>query len=97
MTVVAGCPRRFGREVHVVLAFDMDGGPAHSRQYAGTPRSPVKKQYKVIAGPTNMTQDVVPKCTLYRFFAREGGGGCYHCSWLAPGRLGEGVFINREQ
>ena len=30
------------------------------------------------------------------FFARDGGGG-RHGSGLAPGRLGEGVFINREQ
>ena len=35
------------------------------------------------------------ECVLYCFFIRDGGGG--HGSWLAPGRLGEGVFINREQ
>ena len=28
-------------------------------------------QGKVLAWPTHMTQDVVPKCTLYCFFARE--------------------------
>ena len=67
MTVIAGCPRRFGREVHFVFAFDMDGGPAHSRQYAGPPAALVKKQYKVPAGPTTMTHVFAPKCTLYGF------------------------------
>ena len=93
----------------------------------GTPAVPVKKQYKVFAGLTSMTQDFGPKCTLYCFltgrwggriglvahapnleaecvlyccFTRDGGvcdHGALFCSWLVAGRLGEGVFINREQ
>ena len=41
-----------------------------------------------------------PEVYFVLFFARDGGGGsawCRHGSGLAPGRLGEGVFINREQ
>ena len=41
-----------------------------------------------------------PEVYFALFFDREGGGGVawgWHGSWLAPGRLGEGVFINREQ
>ena len=41
-----------------------------------------------------------PEVYFVLFFDREGGGGLawgWHGSWLAPGRLGEGVFINREQ
>ena len=30
-------------------------------------------QGKVLAWPTHMTHDVAPKCTLYCFFARDGG------------------------
>ena len=39
------------------------------------------------------------ECVLVLFFNRDCGGGAWgrHGSWLAPGRLGEGVFINREQ
>ena len=29
-----------------------------------------QKQYKVLAGPTNMTQYVAPKCSLYCFFCK---------------------------
>ena len=97
LTVVAGCPRRFGREVHCVLVFDMDGGPAHSRQYAGPPAVPVNKQYKVPAGPTNMTQVFAQKCTSYCFLTGMVGGGGRHGFGLEPGRLGERVFFNREQ
>ena len=53
-------------------------------------------QGKVLAWPTHMTHDVAPKCTLYCFLQGM-VGGCYFWPWLAPGRLGEGVFINREQ
>ena len=107
--------------------FDRDGGPAHSRQHAGTPAVPVKKQYKVLAGLTSMTH-FSPKCTLYCFLTGMVGGGAsgwlrmlriwrqrvlcivfykrwlggplmvaLFGSWLAAGRLGEGVFTNREQ
>ena len=65
---------------------------------------PVNKQYNALVGPTNMTQDFAPKCTLYCFLTGMVGGGVGgvpasgpHGSWLAAGRLGEGVFINREQ
>ena len=40
-----------------------------------------------------------PELYFVLFFDREGGGvlaWCRRGSWLAPGRLGEGVFINRE-
>ena len=36
------------------------------------------------------------ECVLYRFLHGM-VGGCRHVFGLAPGRLGEGVFINREQ
>ena len=36
------------------------------------------------------------ECVLYCFLQGM-VGGCPHGSWLAAGRLGEGVFINREQ
>ena len=37
-----------------------------------------------------------PDVYFVLFFARDGGGSP-RCLGLAPGRLGEGVFINREQ
>ena len=40
------------------------------------------------------------ECVLYCFLQGMVGGWSTwgrHCSWLAAGRLGEGVFINREQ
>ena len=54
---------------------------------------------KVLAWPTHTTHDVAPKCTSYCFCRGWWGGlaWCRHGFGLAPSRLGERVFINREQ
>ena len=56
------------------------------------------KQCEVVAGPPHMTQDVAGKCTVHfvLLFDRD-GGGCLHCPCFAPGWVGEGVYINKEQ
>ena len=89
------------------------------------PRRPCQKPIQSVRGAHEHDPRLGPKCILYCFFDRDGGGrphrvgracsqfggrvcfvlffttdgggGGPHCSWLAPGRLGEGVFINREQ
>ena len=81
---------------HVALVFDKDCGPTRTRQHEGTPTILDKKQYKVIAGHPRMAQYFAAKWTLYCFLSGMVGGGS-HCFGLAPGRVGEGVFINREQ
>ena len=53
----------------------VSGGPAHARPYACTPAVRVKIQLTVLAGTTNMTQDVVPMCNVYSFLLRTVGVG----------------------
>ena len=61
-----------GPREQIVRFFDRDGGGwgAAYCLLCARPPVPVKNHYKLLAGPTNMTQDVAPKCTLYCFFAR---------------------------
>ena len=71
-------------------------GPARTKQYEGTRTIPVKAQCEVIAGRPRMVQYFAAKCTLYCFLTGM-AWGCRHGSESAPGRLGEGVYINKEQ
>ena len=50
----------------------------------------------MVGGALAHAPNVEAECVLYCFLPRMVGGGP-HCPWLAPGRLGEGVFINKEQ
>ena len=57
------------------------------------PPSLSKKQYKVLAGPTNMTQDFAPKCTLYCFFEMDGVGCALMVSGWHPVAWGRGCLL----
>ena len=71
----------------VRLFFDADGGGSSILRAVRRAAVPVKKQYKVLAGPANMTHDFAPKCTLYCFVTRmvwmEEGGR--RGAWLLVG------------
>ena len=59
---------RFCHNVYVALFFfDRAGGPAHTRQYAGTPAVPVKTQCKMIAGCPRAVQYFAAMCASHCF------------------------------
>ena len=86
--------------MYFILVFDRDGGPAHTRQYASTPAIPVKTQYKVIAGRPHIGQ-ILPQCALRIVFVTGMAGGFWQgvLAWVGfvAGRVGEGVYTNKEQ